>query len=129
MRPCCIAPVCFAPEPCAILLAPAMCAGRGTLDMRAPVTPQAPVPVDAPSHGRYMPRPPRCLLSAPEGPQPAQVAELVDAQVSGTCGRKVVEVRVFSWAPSDRVWRGEPQSECHVSGITQFMPNGTIHLH
>jgi hypothetical protein len=26
---------------------------------------------------------------------------LVDAQVSGTCGRKVVEVRVFSWAPSD----------------------------
>ena len=30
---------------------------------------------------------------------PAQVAELVDAQVSGTCGRKVVEVRVFSWAP------------------------------
>jgi hypothetical protein len=24
---------------------------------------------------------------------------LVDAQVSGTCGRKVVEVRVFSWAP------------------------------
>ena len=30
----------------------------------------------------------------------AQVAELVDAQVSGTCGRKVVEVRVFSWAPS-----------------------------
>src|SRR5262245_62061730 len=29
----------------------------------------------------------------------AQVAELVDAQVSGTCGRKAVEVRVFSWAP------------------------------
>ena len=29
----------------------------------------------------------------------AQVAELVDAQVSGTCGREVVEVRVFSWAP------------------------------
>jgi hypothetical protein len=27
------------------------------------------------------------------------VAELVDAQVSGTCGRNVVEVRVFSWAP------------------------------
>ena len=33
------------------------------------------------------------------GPPVAQVAELVDAQVSGTCGRKVVEVRVFSWAP------------------------------
>jgi hypothetical protein len=30
----------------------------------------------------------------------AQVAELVDAQVSGTCGRKAVEVRVFSWAPN-----------------------------
>jgi hypothetical protein len=29
----------------------------------------------------------------------AQVAELVDAQVSGTCVRKDVEVRVFSWAP------------------------------
>ncbi len=27
------------------------------------------------------------------------MAELVDAQVSGTCGRKVVEVRVFFWAP------------------------------
>jgi hypothetical protein len=25
---------------------------------------------------------------------------LVDAQVSGTCGRKVVKVRVFSWAPT-----------------------------
>ena len=30
----------------------------------------------------------------------AQVAELVDAQVSGTCGSNVVEVRVFSWAPT-----------------------------
>jgi hypothetical protein len=36
----------------------------------------------------------------------AQVAELVDAQVSGTCGRKVVEVRVFSWAPRVAVFRG-----------------------
>ena len=34
------------------------------------------------------------------GPPIAQVAELVDAQVSGTCGRMVVEVRVFSWAPT-----------------------------
>ena len=41
----------------------------------------------------------------------AQVAELVDAQVSGTCGRKVVEVRVFSWAPSSRViFSGEPSA-------------------
>ena len=29
----------------------------------------------------------------------AQVAELVDAQVSGTCALRGVEVRVFSWAP------------------------------
>ena len=29
----------------------------------------------------------------------AQVAELVDAQVSGICGRKAVEVRVLFWAP------------------------------
>ncbi len=29
----------------------------------------------------------------------AQVAELVDALASGVSGRKVVEVRVFSWAP------------------------------
>ena len=32
----------------------------------------------------------------------AQVAELVDALASGASGRKVVEVRVFSWAPSGR---------------------------
>ena len=31
----------------------------------------------------------------------AQVAELVDALASGASGRKVVEVRVFSWAPSE----------------------------
>ena len=31
--------------------------------------------------------------------QNAQVAELVDALASGASGRKVVEVRVFSWAP------------------------------
>ena len=43
---------------------------------------------------------PRGYIAAPLAPAVrAQVAELVDAQVSGTCGRKVVEVRVFSWAP------------------------------
>jgi hypothetical protein len=31
--------------------------------------------------------------------QLAQVAELVDALASGASDRKVVEVRVFSWAP------------------------------
>ena len=30
----------------------------------------------------------------------AQVAELVDALVSGISDRKIVEVRVFSWAPN-----------------------------
>ena len=35
----------------------------------------------------------------------AQVAELVDALASGASGRKVVEVRVFSWAPTQqRSW-------------------------
>lgn len=29
----------------------------------------------------------------------AQMAELVDAQASGACVRKDVEVRVFFWAP------------------------------
>jgi hypothetical protein len=29
----------------------------------------------------------------------AQVAELVDALASGASDRKIVEVRVFSWAP------------------------------
>src|SRR5436309_1941671 len=35
------------------------------------------------------------LINAPR----AQVAELVDALDSGSSGRKLVEVRVFSWAP------------------------------
>ena len=40
----------------------------------------------------------------------AQMAELVDAQVSGTCGRKVVEVRVFFWAPFFAAGGREQQS-------------------
>ena len=28
---------------------------------------------------------------------------MVDAQVSGTCGGNPVEVRVFSWAPFERI--------------------------
>ena len=39
-----------------------------------------------------------CLL--PRFGGVAQMAELVDAQVSGICGSNVVEVRVFFWAPS-----------------------------
>src|SRR5580658_1811319 len=53
-------------------------------------------PIDATPRQGYTARPPDGPAS---GPPVAQVAELVDAQVSGTCGRKVVEVRVFSWAP------------------------------
>ncbi len=41
----------------------------------------------------YLPRRWRTVL------KPAQVAELVDALASGVSDRKVVEVRVFSWAP------------------------------
>ena len=63
------------------------------------ITPASPShPVDALAREGYIARP----TAAPAfvaGPEIAQVAELVDAQVSGTCGRKVVEVRVFSWAP------------------------------
>ncbi len=42
------------------------------------------------------PRPCHCRKMACR----AQVAELVDALASGVSGRKAVEVRVFSWAPS-----------------------------
>jgi hypothetical protein len=54
--------------------------------------------VDAPTGGGYIARPTVAPATGAGHPL-AQVAELVDAQVSGTCGRKVVEVRVFSWAP------------------------------
>src|ERR1700761_5545122 len=45
----------------------------------------------------------------------AQVAELVDALVSGTSGRKALEVRVFSWAPvANRDYRPS-------SGLNDFL--------
>ena len=55
--------------------------------------------VDVASAGGYIARPLHAALPRWVGGINAQMAELVDAQVSGTCGRKVVEVRVFSWAP------------------------------
>ena len=55
--------------------------------------------VDVPTRGGYIARPTATPAIVAEYLS-AQVAELVDAQVSGTCGRKVVEVRVFSWAPT-----------------------------
>jgi hypothetical protein len=54
--------------------------------------------VDANAREGYIARPTAVRIS--RGRTVALVAELVDAQVSGTCGRKVVEVRVFSWAPT-----------------------------
>src|ERR1700756_3527109 len=67
-------------------------------------SPSAPPPGRRYTTGRpsLQPEKPLTLRSASpiSRPSEAQVAELVDAQVSGTCGRKVVEVRVFSWAPS-----------------------------
>jgi hypothetical protein len=53
--------------------------------------------VDAEARRGYIARLPAVRF---RGRPVAQMAELVDAQVSGTCGRKVVEVRVFFWAPS-----------------------------
>jgi hypothetical protein len=38
-------------------------------------------------------------------PTRAQVAELADALDSGSSDRKVVEVRVLSWAPIMRKWQ------------------------
>ena len=52
-----------------------------------------------PLRARVTSRPLPVVPQSPWAKPVAQVAELVDAQVSGTCGRKVVEVRVFSWAP------------------------------
>ena len=44
----------------------------------------------------------------------AQVAELVDALASGASGRKVVEVRVFSWAPSSIDSISEPNNTQNI---------------
>ena len=65
---------------------------------------------------------------------PAQVAELVDAQVSGTCGRKLVEVRVFSWAPlskqpvSIHLHRGDLPPDITFSGVVAI-DTETMGLH
>ena len=53
------------------------------------------------------------------------MAELVDAQVSGTCGREAVEVRVFSWAP---LALGKKRCDCfrervNKSGREHRLPN------
>ena len=68
------------------------------------------IPAVAPERESQLTSPPGRINDCP-GRKPltqyvhgAQVAELVDAQVSGTCGRKVVEVRVFSWAPFFRAF-------------------------
>ena len=58
----------------------------------------------------------------------AQVAELVDALASGASGRKVVEVRVFSWAP---ILQGMPDPVFSVcaslwAAIVQGNAGGTV---
>ena len=72
--------------------------------------------VDAARRQGYIARPANASC-AWQPPSYAQVAELVDAQVSGTCGSNVVEVRVFSWAPTGSssrpdtpVWRASRNS-------------------
>ena len=44
----------------------------------------------------------------------AQVAELADALASGASGRKVVEVRVLSWAPVLQ-WSPSGLAECALT--------------
>ena len=44
--------------------------------------------------------------------EPAQVAELVDALVSGTSAFTGVEVRVLSWAPSRKIAELFQRIEC-----------------
>ena len=44
------------------------------------------------------------------GPTNAQVAELADALDSGSSDRKVVEVRILSWAPTTYELRDSPPS-------------------
>ena len=60
----------------------------------------------------------------PASPACAQVAELVDAQVSGTCGREAVEVRVFSWAPRARPASGCAARQATCLSTTTRMPRG-----
>src|SRR5579885_3488893 len=67
--------------------------------------------------------------------RPAQMAELVDAQVSGTCGRKAVEVRVLFWAPllSARIEPPhQPSMRAYVSSLSArieppHQPSRTMH--
>ena len=52
-----------------------------------------------PGQAEYVTPPIETDASVDVVPHSAQVAELVDAQASGACDCKIVEVRVFSWAP------------------------------
>jgi hypothetical protein len=56
------------------------------------------------------------------------VAELADALASGASGRKVVEVRVLSWAPhtptqrDSRLLRGRDRSDLILNALIQRSP-------
>ena len=50
----------------------------------------------------------------------AEVAELADAQASGACGRKVVEVRVLSSAPM-LIWGLRPQAPCSLTRAIRLL--------
>jgi hypothetical protein len=63
---------------------------------------------------------------------PAQVAELVDALVSGTSGVKAVEVRVLSWAPLSHQVAERPkyrilQGNSTAQWYTRVVHNGPAH--
>jgi hypothetical protein len=51
------------------------------------------------------------FVFASVGPTNAQVAELADALDSGSSDRKVVEVRILSWAPTTYELRDSPPSK------------------
>ena len=56
-------------------------------------------------------------------PKIAQVAELVDALASGASDRKIVEVRVFSWAPSYFCFgeRRNPARSIYISSMLRLL--------
>jgi hypothetical protein len=60
------------------------------------------------------------MRGAPASRWCAEVAELADAQASGACGRKVVEVRVLSSAPI-LTWGLRPQTPCSLTRSTRLL--------
>jgi ribonuclease D len=65
------------------------------------------------------------------GKTPAQVAKLVDALASGASDRKVMEVRVFSWAPNSFTLRMRKAGcrQARISGQGTTMSTIQLHKH